>query len=236
MNYMLHKNLNNNLIEQFIIFGLDTQSGKRVAKAFSYVLEKLCLIPNLSRVLEEIKIVVLDEYPSVRIVINQCTSSSVMSYGYLDDLDDVALVGLTVHLISLIYKGYDKNFPSRGEDKLKNDLLADDMAQEWGFDKEMRKFRQIRPYGKPIDFQYPTCILNCSLANKELYDAVNDDKYKRLFNLSKIIYTEKFSLVSNISDFSSQGIKYLIVANNTAKDPIVNVLTNIEESVHNVKI
>jgi hypothetical protein len=197
------------------IVGSDFPDVRRIKRTIDHVRAVLKRL-GLTRLLSCTKVVVLGQNLVHKQRVTNC--SRLMIFGFIDDLADTALIGLVVHLFGLIAKDFDKNFPVRGEDKLKNDLAADELAKEWGFREEMEAFRKVRPYGAPEDFEYPPVVLNCSKYNEKFSQLINkflaDKKILRQSHGARIIYTERFSLVCDLGALNDQAVESLIIINN----------------------
>ncbi|MEI6498435.1 MAG: hypothetical protein WCO23_00545 [bacterium] len=211
---MLHKKPNRLYLETSIAYSNfpDAIRIERAIDGVRAVLETL----GLNRLLSCTKVVVMGHnlVYKHRITSNQ----RLMIFGFIGDLTDTALIGLVVHLFGLIAMDFDKNFPVKGEDRLKNDLIADELAKEWGFREEIEAFRKARPYGTPKDFEYPGLVLNCSKYNQKFSQLVDNflanKKILQQGHVTRIIYTERFSLVCDLRALKDQSIGLLIIINN----------------------
>ena len=227
---MLHKKQNKSTLESVIATSelLDTMRIKHAIDQVEVALREFGLVS----LLKHTEVVVLGQ----NLVHKQRITNRfrLMIFGFIDDLTDFALIGLVVHLFGLIVKDFDKNYPVKGEDKLKNDLVADELAKKWGFREEMNAFRKARPYRAPEDFKYPLGVLDCSKYNKKFSDLFNniltDKKILRHSHKARIIYTERFSLVCDLGALSDQTVESLIIINNfnnMTEDRLKNILQEI---------
>jgi len=187
-------------------------SEQRIRRSFAYFAEKL---PKKLKeyFIYNIRILIMENYAlKVHIPDYLVNKKSLIIMGSTNDLNDMALIGLLAHLLSLSYYGFDKEI-LKGEKWLKADVKADELAKDWGFEKEITELRKIRPQKVPIDIQYDDIVLKYSVPNVEFLNNLNEilPELKRYPDNAKLIYTDKYSIVCNTEYLLRRKIERLVV-------------------------
>jgi hypothetical protein len=134
--------------------------------------------------------------------------------GCLDDLDTNSLIGLIAHLFGLIYCRFYFSDDKTPETRFAEDLIADKVAIGWSFKFEISKFREIRPYKKPIEYIYQLPILPSSTPSNNFKNIIRKETSSLEHSDWAIFYTEKFSMVQEVLSLKRAEIARLLLLYN----------------------
>ena len=161
-----------------------------------------------------------DSYKRYNILENN-SKSILINFGNLEDLDISSITGLVAHLFALIDIGYHKETNLSPQEWLKIDLYSDDVARDWGFEKEVNDLRKIRPQKLPREIRYPDVVVNTSIPNKKFESDVSSllsnctNPSKKICD--KIWYVDKFSVLCDLSDLKKEGVKNIHILTHNYK-------------------